>query len=113
MIPLVLPAKSEAAEPFVTRLLMHEDGYGMQDSVLVPTDDEGPAYSGHHGLLTIDGESATALNGDIVLVRPQASRVERLLRAGSRHNTLLVTEDRKSTRLNSSHNPASRMPSSA
>ncbi|WP_245942024.1 His-Xaa-Ser system radical SAM maturase HxsC [Sphingomonas gilva] len=43
------------------------------------------------GLIQLDCPAAS-LDGDVVLVDPGADRAERMLRAGSRHNSLLVTE---------------------
>jgi His-Xaa-Ser system radical SAM maturase HxsC len=90
MIPLTLPALAEAELPFVTRLRRGEGG--ACDSVLVDEDEAGVSFSGEHGIFAIDGAPADQLDGDVVLVQPRAGRVERLLRAGSRHNSLLVTE---------------------
>ena len=93
MIPLNLPAMAEAERPFVTRLTRRPGG--PFDSVLVDEDEAGATYSGEYGLLAIDGVPADDLEGDVVLVQPYpggTARAERLLRAGSPHNTLLVTE---------------------
>lgn len=92
MIPLVRPAEAEASASYVTRLRGTADQPGRADSVLVHEDADGALYAGSHGLVSIDGLSAYDLEGDIVLVQPTAGRIERLLRAQSRHNTLLVTE---------------------
>jgi len=92
MIPLVLPAESEALKPFVTRLRADTGERKQSDSILLDMDATGATYAGEEGLIAVDGATATDLNGDIVLVRPEAGRIERLLRAGSDHNTLLVTE---------------------
>ncbi len=96
MIPLNLPAMAEAERPYVTRL-RRRDQAGSLDSVLVGSDAHGGTFAGPHGLITVDGVPGDALDGDVVLVRPEvrpgtSGRIERLLRAGSRHNTLLVTE---------------------
>jgi len=90
MIPLSLPAVAEGEAPFVTRLRRSPEG--SFDSILLNEDEVGASFSGEHGLLTVDGAAMAELDGDIVLVQPQAGRIERLLRAGSRHNSLLVTE---------------------
>lgn len=93
MIPLVLPAVAEAETPFVTRLRAAPDG--VQDpaaSYLHGEDGEGACFAGERGLIAIDGAGGAELDGDIVLVSPASGRVERLLRSGSDHNTLLVTE---------------------
>ena len=96
MIPLVLPALAEAEQPFVTRLrLGPDDRPDLAESYLVAQDAEGAAFAGTHGLIAVDGVPAGQLDGDVVLVHPGADRsgrIERLLRAGSPHNTLLVTE---------------------
>jgi His-Xaa-Ser system radical SAM maturase HxsC len=98
MIPLVLPAMAEAERPFVTRLRSRSPGEGLfdpDDSFLVEESPDGGSFAGRHGLIALDGAPAGDLDGDVVLVQPRgdgAARVERLLRAGSPHNTLLVTE---------------------
>lgn len=93
MIPLMLAANSEAEAPFVTRLRSTSGAVPSDaDSVLFEQDRSGVTYVGRHGLLTIDGATAGELEGDIVLAQPGRDRVERLLRAASPHNTLLVTE---------------------
>ncbi|WP_022678204.1 His-Xaa-Ser system radical SAM maturase HxsC [Novosphingobium sp. B-7] len=93
MIPLVLPAMSDAESPFVTRL---RSGKGLTDdawdSLMIEEDGGGVTYAGAGGILAIDGATAKALDGDVVLVQPRHGRMERILRAGSPHNTLLVTE---------------------
>ena len=49
-------------------------------------------FAGDAGLFEIAGASGASLDGDVVLVDPAKGRVDRLLRSGSPHNTLLVTE---------------------
>jgi His-Xaa-Ser system radical SAM maturase HxsC len=93
MIPLTLRSVSDAEAPFVTRLVSRQDGTleaGM--SVLVEEDAFGALFAGRDGLVAIDGASGDDLDGDIILVQPRAQRAERLIRAKSRHNTLLITE---------------------
>ncbi|NMN04824.1 MULTISPECIES: His-Xaa-Ser system radical SAM maturase HxsC [unclassified Novosphingobium] len=93
MIPLSLRGLAEAKAPYVVRLRTAACGEpGPDDARSVGQDDEGVAFSGSNGLLAIDGASAAMLDGDVVLVDPRRQRVERLLRAGSQHNTLVVTE---------------------
>lgn len=93
MIPLALPAQAEAERPFVTRLrARREDVAGDHDSWAFEGDGEGAVFAGRHGLISIEGLDPSSLDGDVVLVQPDSMRVDRLLRAGSRHNTLLVTE---------------------
>lgn len=93
MIPLTLPAEAERGAPFITRLrTSRRVADHLDDSILVEEDAGGAVFSGRHGLVAIDGAPAAALDADVVLVTPAAGRAERLLRAGSQHNTLLVTE---------------------
>jgi His-Xaa-Ser system radical SAM maturase HxsC len=93
MIPLHLPALAEAEQPFVTRLRSGPpDERDGATSYLLDEHATGSTFAGPHGLLAVDRMAGADLDGDIVLVQPAAGRLERLLRAGSRHNTLLVTE---------------------
>jgi His-Xaa-Ser system radical SAM maturase HxsC len=92
VIPLVRPAVAEGDAAYVTRLLSAVTDMGPQDSVLFEEDAHGASYSGSSGLISIDGLTGRELDGDVVLVQPRAGRIERLFRAGSVHNTLLVTE---------------------
>lgn len=92
MIPLVLDAMSEAERPYVTRLRSGLPSNLRTDSTLVASDPHGATYAGVNGLIAVDGASADELDGDVVLMRPDTGRVERLLRASSNQNTLLVTE---------------------
>jgi len=95
MIPLNLPAFAEAERPFVTRLRTQNHSPKPSDSLLVDADETGSSFAGKNGLFAVDGTSALQMEGDVVLVQPiggGAARMERLLRAGSHHNTLLVTE---------------------
>jgi His-Xaa-Ser system radical SAM maturase HxsC len=92
MIPLSLPALAEAERPFVTRLRAGRTAGLVSDSLFVDGDEWGASFAGPQGLVAIDGLPASELDGDVVLVQPLTGRIERLLRAGSLHNTLLVTE---------------------
>lgn len=90
MIPLALAASSDADAPFVTRLAGLE-GNDAGDSRCIASSSEDSLWSGPHGLLRIE-HPREAVSGDVVLVRPAEGRLDRLLRSGSRHNSLLVTE---------------------
>lgn len=92
MIELALPALSDAVEPFIARLRSDRELIANEhDAKLIATDEAGAIFSTRYGLLAVDGLHASALEGDVVLVRPESDRLERVLRAGSPHNTLLVT----------------------
>lgn len=90
MIPLVLAAASDAVSPFVTRLT--EDRAAPEDdSICLSAAQDRSVWSSRYGLFEVN-YPATSLLGDVLLVDPRRRRAERLLRAGSRHNTLLITE---------------------
>jgi len=91
MIRLSLPATSEATHPYVARLARTASAPSA-DAVLIDSGHGTSLFAGPHGLLAVEGAPADELDGDIVLVQPQTGRLERLIRKGSAHNTLLVTE---------------------
>lgn len=93
MIPLTLPAAADADAAFVTRL--RSDGLAgcpKDDSRLLAVSDGAAVFLGSFGMFEIAGADARDLNGDVVLIEPDRGRAHRLLRAGSEHNTFLVTE---------------------
>ena len=90
MIALALPAVSDAPAPFVTRLRAGRPEAAAESGRL-SSRAGASLWCGAQGLFEIAHE-ADALLGDVVLVDPQAGRADRLIRARSRHNTLLVTE---------------------
>lgn len=92
MIPLNLSALAEHHEAFVTRLRRSRVGAGLQDSVWVNGVGDSHVFAGRDGLVALEGAEASALDGDVLLVDPVRGSAERLFRAGSAHNTLLVTE---------------------
>jgi His-Xaa-Ser system radical SAM maturase HxsC len=90
MIPLSLAATSDASAPFVTRLAPRR-GIPEHDSICLDDRDAASVWSSAHGIFEV-ALPARSVMGDILLVDPGAQRADRLLRAGSRHNTFLVTE---------------------
>jgi len=92
MIPLMIDADADADAPFVARLASDPPDGSLLTARRVTGDSRSAIYSGDAGLfelaLPMDGNIA----GDVLLVHPQRRRAERLLRHGSAHNTLLVTE---------------------
>jgi His-Xaa-Ser system radical SAM maturase HxsC len=90
MIPLALPAVSDATKPFVTRLCEGRPPHA-RESGRVKSASGWSLWCGAQGLLEI-GLDAESLVGDVVLVDPIAGRADRLIRARSGHNTLLMTE---------------------
>ncbi|WP_066793508.1 His-Xaa-Ser system radical SAM maturase HxsC [Sphingomonas soli] len=92
MIQLSLPALAQAERAFVTRLRLDRDQLEAGDSLLFESDATSATFAGPHGLLSIEGVLPSDLDGDVVLMQPDIQRIERLLRAGSPHNTLLITE---------------------
>lgn len=95
MIPLLLHARAEAEHAFVARLVDRHPGSSKgeeQNASLIDQDDACAIFASEWGLLELSGVDARDLFGDVVLVEPQAGRAERLIRATSDHNSLLVTE---------------------
>lgn len=91
MIPLVLRASADAPKPYITRIvdLVRDDD---RECSVLSSDDQSIMLSGSAGLLEVEGVSIDEVRGDVLLVDPGAGRAERLIRAASPHNTLLVTE---------------------
>lgn len=93
MIPLVLPVSSEGDNPFICRV--RNSSCHTTDSadvdVLGRSENEW-VLTGSNGMFCIELHGIECLEGDVLLVDPQAGRAERLFRNGSKHNTLLVTE---------------------
>jgi His-Xaa-Ser system radical SAM maturase HxsC len=93
MIPLLLKAHAEAERPFVTRLAgISLAAHATYDSHLIQANDSKAVFAGPLGLIELEGVPASDLVGDVILVEPNAGRAERLIRANSDHNSLLVTE---------------------
>lgn len=91
MIPLSLPAESDARAPFVARIGSFA-AVNPSDVSLIAEVNGASLFSGRNGLFSIAGPGAAALEGDIILVEPAGKRARRLIRSGSKHNTLVVTE---------------------
>lgn len=91
MIPLTLGARGEAAQPFVARVRYEGSDLGIGDARLIAEADGELAFASEHGLFALAARGLS-LDGDILLVDPDRGAAERILRADSRHNTLLVTE---------------------
>jgi His-Xaa-Ser system radical SAM maturase HxsC len=94
MIPLRLPALADATDPYVVRLnsagsLPANPG---TDAVLVETNEASSVYASDFGLLEVHGLDPAQLDGDVMFVDPRTASAERLIRAASLHNTMLVTE---------------------
>lgn len=90
MIRLFLAARCDAEAPFVTRLAAARSD-DERESVCLSSAPGRSLWCGMHGLFELD-HPADDLAGDILLVDPSAGRAERLIRARSLHNSLLVTE---------------------
>jgi His-Xaa-Ser system radical SAM maturase HxsC len=91
MIPLVLPARADGLKPYITRVADVVNG-DERDCRVLSTDAHSLVLSGSAGLLEIGGMTYDEVRGDVLLIDPEAGRAERLIRAASPHNTLLVTE---------------------
>lgn len=88
MIPLVVPASSDAAKRFVVRL---SDGRAAPGQArLVERRGSDWLFASDQGQFMIACEEP--LLGDVVCIDPSRNLAERLIRVGSTHNTLLITE---------------------
>lgn len=94
MIPLRLKVQAEGEEPYVVLVGDPKADSGRCDDsgIVIDEDDVGVALVSRHGLASIDGIRQVDLAGDVLLIDPRAGSAERLIRATSHHNTLLVTE---------------------
>jgi His-Xaa-Ser system radical SAM maturase HxsC len=93
MIPLVLPATSEAHSPFICRVSNASSEHGnLADVAIVARNEAEWVLTGREGIFAVGLEGLECIDGDVLLVDPKAGRAERIFRSGSRHNTLLVTE---------------------
>lgn len=89
MIPLLVPANSDAPARFVTRLV-GAGAAGQQESALIELSNDAALFAGENGLFSITTDQP--LIGDVVCVDPARRTAERLIRANSPHNTFLITE---------------------
>lgn len=93
MIHLLLPAQSEANGRFVSRLFHSRSKCSDDaDAFLISEVGQRQVYSSRFGLVDIEVPANANLDGDVVVVDPKRGFVERLIRARSSHNTLLITE---------------------
>lgn len=91
MIPLVVPAEIRGADsPFVVRL--SSDAIDRDEAQLRRTDENTILVTHGRTRARIVGSDPEQYAGDVVLLDPSRSIMHRLIRAGSRHNTFLVTE---------------------
>lgn len=91
MIPLTFGARSEAAHPFVAKLSYDRLNFAPGSARLVAEVEGEVAFACEHGLFALATRGLN-VDGDVLLVDPKRGAAERILRADSRHNTLLVTE---------------------
>lgn len=95
MIPLRIKAEAAAdSPPFVIRLRSSHDGTTTHDddAFLEGTGSLELEYRSGNGQFKLFGISAEELDGDVLLVVPARNIAHRLIRAKSKHNSLLVTE---------------------
>ncbi|WP_420607350.1 His-Xaa-Ser system radical SAM maturase HxsC [Novosphingopyxis sp.] len=90
MIPLSLNAVSDARAPFISRLTRGEVQSDW-DSRCISVSADSSVWCGDNGLFELS-QGGENLAGDIILIDPHSGRADRLIRSGSPHNTLLVTE---------------------
>ncbi|PYE22631.1 His-Xaa-Ser system radical SAM maturase HxsC [Rhizobium sp. PP-CC-3A-592] len=80
-------------EPLVVRLLAHEPTIRTDnDAVLLFEEDDRLEYDLQGFSLVVHAPSSNNIDGDVLLIVPGQPSAHRLIRASSKHNTLLVTE---------------------
>lgn len=93
MIQLRIPIQPfPVVEPLVIRLRETDDALGPHDAVLMRVDGDRREYDFQGFALELDAPAHLNLANDVILVAPGKESARRLIRAGSAHNTLLVTE---------------------
>ncbi|MGX8009592.1 hypothetical protein ACVDG8_011540 [Mesorhizobium sp. ORM8.1] len=98
MIPLRVKIETDVIEPYVVRLRSCEGmpeplgNVSSLDAVLETADGEKAHFEGAAGSLHLFGIDPSEVDGDVVFVVPFRKAAHRLIRANSRHNTLLITE---------------------
>src|SRR5262245_45362985 len=65
---------------------------GSHDAVLIDRDGDRREYDFAGFSLTVRAHQTLDLDNDVILLAPGRSSASRLIRAGSKHNTFLVTE---------------------
>src|SRR3546814_12485804 len=80
------------AAPYVTRLRSHGAIDDPHDAALIDHDAAGVTFAGTLGLIALDGMTPSELDGDVLLIAPLRGRADRLIRADTAHNNLLVTD---------------------
>ncbi|MBO9102185.1 MULTISPECIES: His-Xaa-Ser system radical SAM maturase HxsC [unclassified Rhizobium] len=65
---------------------------GEHDAFLIGGDEVSREFDFHGFSLTVYAPATTPLDGDVLLIPDDGSAARRLVRAGSKHNTFLVTE---------------------
>lgn len=97
MIPLRLKIDCNAVEPMVVRLRSCEGDFVFEpvtdsDVALAAVGSDGAEYRNGSLFLRIKGIDPSEMDGDVLLLNPSRGTADRLIRANSAHNTLLVTE---------------------
>lgn len=93
MIQLRIPVQPfPVVEPLVVRLRETCDAPGPHDAMLVGIDGDRREYDFQGFSLEVDAPKGVTLADDVIMIFPGQDSARRLIRADSRHNTLLVTE---------------------
>jgi hypothetical protein len=94
MIPLSIRATLDSNRaPIVVRLNSDwKPEFTPHDGYLIDRIDTKLRYQTNAGILELDNIALDDVDGDVLLVVPERQLAQRLIRASSSHNTLLVTE---------------------
>src|SRR5690349_19045507 len=79
-------------EPLVVRLRDQADDPGPNDAVLIGREGARREYEFQGFSLALHAADGLKLDNDVIMIVPGQTSARRLIRADSRHNTLLVTE---------------------
>jgi His-Xaa-Ser system radical SAM maturase HxsC len=92
MIDLRIPVDPlPISEPLVLRL-QEREATSEHDAILIEVTDNHREYDYHGFSLTVRAPVSADLQGDVLMLLPGKTSAHRLIRAGSPHNTFLLTE---------------------
>ncbi len=93
MIDLRIPIQPfPVVEPLIVRLREDTADHGPHDAILIGVEGIRRQYDYQGFSLELDASMETKLSNDVIMIVPGQASARRLIRADSKHNTLLVTE---------------------
>lgn len=97
MIPLRLKTSGlPLEEPLVVRLQVNRNDHAQEvsqhDAFLVSKNDQSAEFDFQGFSFALEVGNPNDVDGDVIMLLPEGRSVHRLIRAKSKHNTLLITE---------------------